>query len=84
MKSKFDLSLKLQEVIGKWLSLTQEREKGLLPISKDCLNDLSGDLELDSEVASIILDTEQDHLPNYRWCDQDNNLISVRGQNVIK
>ena len=41
-----------------------EREKGLLPISKDCLNDLSGDLELDSEVASIILDTEQDHLPN--------------------
>jgi hypothetical protein len=61
-----------------------EREKGILPISKDCLNDLSGDLELDSEVASIILDTEQDHLPNYRWFDQDNNLKSVRGQNVIK
>ena len=61
-----------------------EREKGLLPISKDCLNDLSGDLELDSEVASIILDTEQDHLPNYRWFDQDINLKSVRGQNVIK
>ena len=72
------------EVIGKWLSLMQEREKGRLPSRNEPANNMSGDLELDSEVASILLNTMQDHLPNYRWYDQDDNLKSVRGKKVIK
>ena len=43
------------EVIGKWLSLMQEREKGLLPSSNFPANNMSGDLELDNAVASILL-----------------------------
>ena len=43
------------EVISKWLSLMQKREKGLLPGSNKPADNMSGDLELDSEVASIIL-----------------------------
>ena len=36
------------EVIGKWLSLMQEREKGRLPSRNEPANNMSGDLELDS------------------------------------
>jgi len=72
------------EVIGKWLSLMHEREKSRLPSSNEPANNMSGDLELDSEVASILLDTKQNHLPNYRWFDNDGNLKSVRGKKDIK
>ena len=72
------------EVIGKWLCLMQQREKGLLPKSNDPANNMSGDLELDSEVASIVLNTMQDRLPNYRWYDREGNLNSVRGKKVLK
>ena len=72
------------EVIGKWLSLMQQREKGLLPSSDVPANNMSGDLELDSEVASIVLNTMQDRLPNYRWYDEEGNLKSVRGKKVLK
>ena len=72
------------EVIGKWLSLMQEREKGLLPGSNDPANNMSGDLELDNAVASILLDTMHDRLPNYRWYDREGKLNSVRGKKVLK
>ena len=72
------------EVIGKWLSLMQERGKGLLPSSNVPANNMSGDLELDSVVASIVLDALKDRLPNYRWYDREGNLKSVRGKKVIK
>ena len=72
------------EVIGKWLSLMQEREKGLLPGSNDPANNMSGDLELDYAVASILLDTMHDRLPNYRWYDREGKLNSVRGKKVLK
>ena len=72
------------EVFGKWLSLMYEREKGALPIDNNCINNVSGKQELDNEVASILLDTIQSHLPNYRWYDQDDNLRSVRDKKVIK
>ena len=72
------------EVIGKWLNLMQEREKCLLPSSNVPANNMSGDLELDNAVASILLDTMQDRLPNYRWYDREGYLKSVRGKKVIK
>ena len=72
------------EVIGKWLSRMQEREKGNLPIDNNCFNNVSGKLELDNEVATILLDTFQSHLPNFRWHDQDDNLRSVRVKKTIK
>ena len=72
------------EVIGKWLNLAKERENGNLPIDNNCFNNISGKLELDNEVASIMLDTIQSHLPNYRWYDQNDNLRSVRGGKSIK
>ena len=72
------------EVIGKWLSLAKEREKGDLPIDNNCFNNVSGKLELDNEVATILLDTFQGHLPNFRWHDQNKNLRSVRGKKSIK
>ena len=72
------------EVIGKWLRLMQKRGKDLLPSSNDPANNMSGDLELDSEVASIVLNTMQDRLPNYRWYDREGNLNSVRGKKVLK
>ena len=72
------------KVIGKWLSLAKEREKGALPIDNNCFNNVSGKPELDNEVATILLDTFQSHLPNFRWHDQDDNLRSVRGKNPIK
>ena len=72
------------EVIGKWLSLMQERGKGLLPSSNVPANNMSGDLELDSVVASIVLDALKDRLPNYRGYDREGNLKSVRGKKVIK
>ena len=62
----------------------QQREKGLLPKSNDPANNMSGDLELDSEVASIVLNTMQDRLPNYRWYDREGNLNSVRGKKDLK
>ena len=77
-------SCREHEVIGKWLSLMQEREKGRLTSRNEAANNMSGDLELDSEVASIILDTKQNHLPNYRWFDKEGNLKSVRGQKDLK
>ena len=70
-------------MIGKWLSLMQERE-GLLPSSNVPANNMSGDLELDNAVASIFLDTMQDRLPNYRWYDREGNLNSVRGKKDLK
>jgi len=72
------------EVIGAWLSLAKKREKGNLPIDNNCFNNVSGKLELDNEVATIILDTFQSHLPNFRWHDQDDNLRSARDKNTMK
>jgi hypothetical protein len=72
------------EVIGKWLSLMHEREKGAFPIDNNCFNNVSGKQELDNEVATILLDTIQSHLPNYRWFDKDDNLKSVRDKTAIK
>ena len=54
------------EVIGKWLRLMKDREKGLIPIDKNKDINLSGDLSLDNEVSSILLDTVQTRLPNYQ------------------
>ena len=72
------------EVIGKWLNLMEERKKGILPTDNNCFNNLSGELELDNEVASILLDTIKSHLPNYRWYDKNDNLKSVRDKKTIK
>ena len=72
------------EVIGNWLSLVKEREKGALPIDNNCFNNVSGKLELDNEVANILLDTFQSHLPNFRWHDQNKNLRSARDNRVLK
>ena len=72
------------ELLGEWLSLMQDRENGNLPIDNNCFNNVSGKLDLDNEVATILLDTFQSHLPNFRWHDQDDNLRSVRGKKPIK
>ena len=37
------------EVIGKWLSLVKEREKGDLPIDNNCFNNVSGKLDMDND-----------------------------------
>ena len=72
------------EVISKWISLMQKREKGLLPGSDDPADNMSGDLQMDNTVASILLETKKDHLPNYRWYDKEGNLKSVRGKKGLK
>ena len=72
------------EVISKWISLMQKRENGLLPGSDDPADNMSGDLQMDSTVASILLETKKDHLPNYRWYDKEGNLKSVRGKKGLK
>ena len=61
------------EVIGKWLSLMEDKEKGLIPIDKNKDINLCGDLELDNEVASILLDTVKTRLPNSRQFFQTNS-----------
>ena len=72
------------EIISKWLSLMQKRENGLLPGSDDPADNMSGDLQMDSTVASILLETKKNHLPNYRWYDKEGNLKSVRGKKELK
>ena len=68
------------EVIGKWLSLMKDQEKGLIPIDKNKDITLSGDLELDNEVASILLDTVQTRLPNFHCRFKDGT--EVHGRNI--
>ena len=72
------------DVIGEWLCLITEREKGVFPIDNNCFNNVSGKLELDNEVATILLDTFQSHLPNFRWHDQKNDLRSARDNRFMK
>ena len=71
------------EVIGEWHNLMQDRKKGVLPIDNNCFNNVSGKLELDNEVATILLNTFQSHLPNFRWHDQDDNLRSADRKSVV-
>ena len=68
------------EVIGKWLSLMKDQEKGLIPIDKTKDINLSGDFELDNEVASIILDTVQTLLHNFHFRHKD--VTEVHGRNI--
>ena len=77
-------STREHELIGKWLNLMQKREKGLLPNTNEPANNMSGDPELDGTVATILLNTMQSRLPNYRWYDEEGNLKSVRDNNVLK
>ena len=77
-------STREHELIGKWLNLMQKREKGLLPSTNEPANNMSGDPELDGAVATILLNTMQSRLPNYRWYDEEGNLKSVRDNNVLK
>ena len=77
-------STREHELIGKWLNLMQKREKGLLPSTNEPANNMSGDPELDGAVATILLNTMQSRLPNYRWYDEEGNLKSVRGKNILK
>ena len=67
-------STREHELIGKWLKLMQKREKGLLPRTDEPANNMSGDPELDGAVATILLNTMQSRLPNYRWYDEEGNL----------
>ena len=66
------------EVIGKWLSLMKDQEKGLIPIDKTKDITLSGDFELDNEVASIILDTVKTRLPNFHCRHKDGTEVHGR------
>ena len=77
-------STREHELIGKWLNLMQKREKGLLPSTNEPANNMSGDPELDCGVATILLNTMQSRLPNYRWYDEEGNLKSVRDKNILK
>ena len=77
-------STREHELIGKWLKLMQKREKGLLPSTNEPANNMSGDPELDGAVATILLNTMQSRLPNYRWYDEEGNLKSVRDKNILK
>ena len=63
------------EVIGKWISLMKDQEKGLSAIDKTKDITLSGDFELDNEVASIILDTVQTRLPNFHCRHKDGTEV---------
>ena len=63
------------EVIGKWLSLMKDQEKGLIPIDKTKDITLSGDFELDNEVASILLVTLQTRLPNFHSRHKDGTKL---------
>ena len=63
------------EVIGKWLSLMKDQEKGLIPIDKNKDITLSGDFELDNEVASILLVTVQTRLPNFHSRHKDGTKL---------
>ena len=76
-------STREHELIGKWLNLMQKREKGLLPSTNEPANNMSGDPELDGAVATILLNTMQSRLPNYRWYDEEGNLKSVIDNNVL-
>ena len=64
------------EMIGKWLRLMEDKEKGLTPIDKTKDITLSGDLGLDNEVASILLDTVQTRLPNFHSRHTDGTTVS--------
>jgi len=72
------------EVIGKWLSLMENKEKGLIPIDKTKDINLCGDLELDSEVASILLDTVKTRLPNYHCRHTDGTEVHGRNYQGLK
>ena len=72
------------EVIGKWLSLMKDQEKGLIPIDKTKDITLSGDLELDNEVASILLDTVQTRLPNFHCRHKDGTEVHGRSIQGLK
>ncbi len=63
------------EVIGKWLSLMKDQEKRLIPIDITKDIPLSGDLELDNEVASILLDTVHTRLPNFHSRHKDDTKL---------
>ena len=49
----------------------EDKEKGLIPIDKTKNITLSGDFELDNEVASILLDTVHTRLPNFHSRHKD-------------
>ena len=72
------------EVIGKWLSLMEDKEKGLIPIDKNKDINLCGDLELDNEVASILLDTVQTRLPNFHCRHKDGTEVHGRNFQGLK
>jgi hypothetical protein len=72
------------EVIGKWLSLMKDQEKGLIPIDKTKDITLSGELELDNEVASILLDTVQTRLPNFHSRHKDGTEVHGRSIQGLK
>ena len=72
------------EVIGKWLSLMEDKEKGLIPIDKTKDINLCGDLELDNEVASILLDTVKTRLPNFHCRHTDGTEVHGRNFQGLK
>ncbi len=72
------------EVISKWLSLMEDKEKGLIPIDKTKNINLCGDLELDSEVASILLDTVKTRLPNFHCRHNDGTEVHWRSIQGLK
>ena len=72
------------EVIGKWLSLMEDKEKGLIPIDKNKDINLCGDLELDNEVASILLDTVKTRLPNFHCRHTDGTEVHGRNFQGLK
>ena len=72
------------QVIGKWLSLMKDQEKGLIPIDKNKDINLCGDLELDNEVATILLDTVQTRLPNFHCRHKDGTEVHGRSIQGLK
>ena len=72
------------QVIGKWISLMKDQEKGLIPIDKSKDITLSGDFELDNEVASILLDTVQTRLPNFHCRHKDGTEVHGRNFQGLK
>jgi hypothetical protein len=62
----------------------KDQEKGLIPIDKTKDITLSGDLKLDNEVASILLDTVQTRLPNFHSRHEDGTEVHGRNLKGLK
>ena len=66
--------MRIKNLLSTFL-LMEDKEKGLIPIDKTKNITLSGDFELDNEVASILLDTVHTRLPNFHSRHKDDTKL---------